>query len=205
MQPGLIDLLTRVYLQFYLKDLELGLKPKKCIIFCRGNSVMGDIYSRLMELTGYKYHDCRDTPFIMNHSSLLPPTEKVIAERSSEISLYISSNKMLMGIDLAEIDMIIFLRPYNQLSALLQGAGRGGRRLGNGKRRRVQVYQFYNSQDFSDKKMSGSMKAVCLSSECTRKLLRQYFVGGSTSSESYEVVEDNACCHRCDVLSSEKD
>ena len=60
--PGLMDLLSRVYLQFYLKDLAHGVQPKKCIIFCRGNSVMGDIYSRIMELTGYRYQDCTDAP-----------------------------------------------------------------------------------------------------------------------------------------------
>ena len=30
-QPGLMDLLLRVYLQFYLNDLEAGFKPKKAI------------------------------------------------------------------------------------------------------------------------------------------------------------------------------
>ena len=77
-------------------------------IFCRGNGVLGSIYSLLMELTQNQFKDCRDAPFVMNHSSLLPPTEKVLQERVSEISLYLSSNKMLLGVDLPEIDIIIF-------------------------------------------------------------------------------------------------
>ena len=201
-QPGLMDLLLRVYLQFYLNDLEAGFKPKKAIIFCRGNGIMGEIYSRIMELTKYRFKDCRDAPFVMNHSSLLPPTEKVLADRSEDISLYLSSNKMLMGIDLTEIDIIIFLRPYNQLSALLQGAGRGGRRIGNGKRRRVQVYQFFNSQDFSDKNVSSSVKAVCLSTECTRNLLKQHFVGDSGEGTS-ECMSKEGCCNNCDTADDE--
>ena len=124
--PGLMDLLQRVYLGKYLEDLKMGREPKKGIIFCRGNGVLGAVYSRLMELTDYRYKDCRDSPFVMNHSSLLPPTEKVLAERASDISLYLSSNKMLLGIDLAKIDVVIFLRPYNQVAALVQGGGRGG-------------------------------------------------------------------------------
>ena len=92
--PGKMDLLERIYLQRYLKDLEVGIKPKKCIIFCRGNDVLGAIYSRLMELTNFKYKDCRDCPFVMNHSSLLPPTQKVLKKRAHEISLYLSSNKV---------------------------------------------------------------------------------------------------------------
>lgn len=194
-QPGLMDILLRVYLKQYVKDLKLGRKPKKCIIFSRGINTLGDIYSRLMELTNYRYSDCNDSPFVLNHSSLLPPTEKVIRERSSEISLYLSSNKMLMGIDLEEIDIVIFLRPFNQLSALIQGAGRGGRRQGNGLRRRVQVYQLYNTQDFNDRHMSLKMKEICLSTDCTRKLLKNHFVGESTQDS----VKDGHCCHCCDL------
>ena len=177
--PGLMDLLQRIFLRQYLEDLALGRKPKKCIIFCRGNGVLGAIYCRLMELTKYRFKDCRDSPFVMNHSSLLPPTEKVLSSRSSEISLYLSSNKMLLGIDLEEIDVVIFLRPYNQIAALVQGGGRGGRRLVNGNRRRVQVYQLYNSQDFSsqNKMMSADMRRICQSQDCTRKLLMDFFVG----------------------------
>ena len=198
--PGLMDLLDRLILQQFLEDLEMGRKPKRCIIFSRGNGVLGAIYSRLMEMTQYRYKDCRTSPFVMNHSSLLPPTEKVLESRSSEISLYLSSNKMLLGIDLPEIDIVIFLRPYNQLAAIVQGGGRGGRRLRNGSRRRVQVYQLYNSQDFSsqNKMMSADMKRVCQSQQCTRELLRDYFVGNSQDEEIQE--EGNNCCHNCDVL-----
>ena len=152
-----------------------------------------------MELTDFQYFDCRDSPFVMNHSSLLPTTEKVLTDRAREISLYLSSNKMLMGIDLPDIDVVIFLRPYNQLAALVQGGGRGGRKLGNGKRRHVQVYQFYNNQDFplQNRLMSPDMKRVCRSHECTRKLLKDYFVG---DSEDGKVVDQGYCCHNCDRL-----
>ena len=70
--PGLMDLLDRIYLNQYLTDLKQGKKPKRCIIFCRGNGVLGALFSRLRERTDFKYRDCRDSPFVMNHSSLLP-------------------------------------------------------------------------------------------------------------------------------------
>ena len=195
--PGLMDLLGRLYLNRFLEDLSKGRKPKKCIIFCRGNGVLGAIYGRLMELTDFRYSNCTDAPFVMNHSSLLPPTEKVLAERVDEICLYLSSNKMLLGIDLPDIDIVIFIRPYNQLAALVQGGGRGGRKIGNGKRRRVQVYQLFNNQDFAsqNKLMSSDMKRICLSNECTRKLLKEYFIGDS--SEDIQVSSE-LCCHNCD-------
>ena len=195
--PGLMDLLGRLYLNQFLEDLSFGRKPKKCIIFCRGNGVLGAIYGRLMELTSFKYSNCTDSPFVMNHSSLLPPTEKVLEERKDDICLYLSSNKMLLGIDLPNIDIIIFLRPYNQLAAMIQGGGRGGRKIGNGFRRRVQVYQLFNPQDFSsqNKFMSPDMKRICYSGECTRELLKEYFVGDSKGQDS---VTRGHCCQNCD-------
>ena len=137
---------------------------------------------------------------MINHSSLLPITVKILEERSSEISLYLSSNKMLLGIDLANIDVIIFLRPYDQPSALVQGGGRGGRKLESGKRRMVQVYQLFNSQDLGkqNKSMSSMMRKICLSRECTRELLTSYFVGSSQSKEEPMPVFPSHCCHNCD-------
>ena len=106
--PGLMDLLMRVYLQKYLDDLSNNVAPKKCIIFCRGNGVLGEVYSRLMELTNYRYKDCRTSPFVMNHANLLPPTEDVLTRRSSDISLYLSTNKgslQLNGMYMAKLLM----------------------------------------------------------------------------------------------------
>ena len=104
---------------------------------------------------------------------------------------------MLLGIDLPDIDIVIFLRPYNQLAALVQGGGRGGRKLGNGMRRRVQVYQLFNPQDFTsqNKLMSPDMKRICYSGDCTRNLMKDYFAG---DSELQDAVTRGHCCHICD-------
>ena len=197
--PGLLDLLDRILLRKYVEDLKAGAEPKKAIIFCRGNGLLGSIYSHLMNLTEHSYKDCRDAPFVMNHSSLLPPTEKVIADRASDISLYLSSNKMLLGIDLPKIDIIIFIKPYNQVAALVQGGGRGGRKMENGMRRRVQVYQLFNSQDLTsqNKSMSEDMRRICKSKECTRLLLEKYFVGGKKDKSVLSSAKH--CCHNCDI------
>ena len=58
--PGLFDLLDRVYLRQYVQDIKTGVEPKKAIIFCRGNGVLGAIYSHLMNLTLNQFRDCRD-------------------------------------------------------------------------------------------------------------------------------------------------
>ena len=197
--PGLFALLDRIYLEQYVKDLENGVEPKRAIIFCRGNGLLGAIYTHVMDMTGHKFKDCRDAPFVMSHSSLLPPTEKVIAERVNEISLYLSSNKMLMGIDLPQIDIVIFARPYNQLAALLQGGGRGGRKMENGMRKRVVVYQLFNSQDLTsqNKLMSPDVRRLCQSKECTRALLEDFFVGNSEKRPTLS-ADPKFCCHNCD-------
>ena len=155
-----------------------------------------------MELTNYQYKDCRDSPFVINHSSLLPLTEVVLSRRAREISLYLSSNKMLLGIDLDRVDVVIFLQPYNQPAALVQGGGRGGRKTDSNHRRRVQVYQLYNSQDLatSNKQMNTAMKNICLSKSCTRKMLQDFFVGNEGFDEVERVkVTLGGCCHNCDM------
>lgn len=200
--PGLVDLLDRVYLKQYVEDINAGKDPKKAIIFCRGSNMLGEVFCHLMAATNYQFKDCRDAPFVMNHSSLLPPTEKVIEDRVSEISLYLSTNKMLMGVDLPNIDIIIFLRPFNHLAALIQGAGRGGRKRGDGLRSSVQVYQFYNTQDFTsnNREMSADMRRICESKHCTRALLEDYFAGESKSKQR-NVKDPHSCCHNCDKAS----
>ena len=102
---------------------------------------------------------------------------------------------MLMGINLKKIDMVIFVRPYNHPSAVVQGGGRGGRKQTDGKRRRVIVYQLWNSQDLTsaDKDMSSEMRNVCRNDGCTRKLMGEMFVGECQSS-----VDEFGCCHSCD-------
>ena len=72
----------------------------------------------------------------------------------------------------------------------------------NGKRRRVIVYQFFNSQDFTtqNRLMSPDMKRICLSRDCTRDLLKNYFVGNSEQGGEGELRDRDHCCHNCDKL-----
>ena len=126
---GLLDLLDRLYFDQMLEDLRYGKEPKKAIIFCRTGRVLGALYANMMERTAYRYKDCRDAPFVMCHSSLLPPTEAVLERRSDEYSTYFASNRMLMGVDKKDIDIVIFTQPFNKPATTVQGGGRGGRRL----------------------------------------------------------------------------
>ena len=65
------------------------------------------------------------------------------------------------------------------------------------------MYQLYNSQDFTiqNKQMSPDMKRVCFSKECTRLLLKEYFVDNSEEQVEEGKVAAGFCCHNCDVMS----
>lgn len=117
--------------------------------------------------------------FAMNHSSLLPGDDKVLEERRDTIVLYLASNKMLLGVDLKNIDMVIVTSPYDQPAALLQAAGRMSRRTGRGYRTAGQLYILWNGSDLtsSNTNMSQEVRRICRegSTTCTRQILEGVF------------------------------
>ena len=106
------------------------------------------------------YDSAIDCPFVMQSSSVAPITQACIDQRT-DISLYISTCKMLMGINISDISVVIFLRPLNMLHMLVQGAGRGGRKQGDraGLRNRVVAYVLWNNSDISNN-VKGTFKKV---------------------------------------------
>ena len=67
-----------------------------------------------------QFESAADCPFVMRSSSVAPITQACIDERT-DISLYIATCKMLMGINITGISVVIFLRPLNMLHYILQG------------------------------------------------------------------------------------
>ena len=207
-RPGLFQLLKRLYIGQFLEDLKCGRKSKRCIIFFRNNLLMGAVYALLKKLTGIT--DPSTAPFVMVHSNLLPPDDKMLSERSDDITLFLASNKMLMGRDPKKIDSVIFTGPYNQPAAIIQGAGRGARRDGSGFRGAVQVYLLYNTSDLTQKNkdMSSIMRRLCTESEtsCTKALLREVFGGdsfrgkGSVDGLLEQQQQEQHCCSWHDML-----
>ena len=95
-----------------------------------------------------EFRTAAEAPFVQLSSSVGPLTEKIINERQ-DISLYISTSKMLMGVSVPGISVVIFLRPLDMLHYILQGGGRGGRRSGtsDGLRQKVIVCVLWNRSD----------------------------------------------------------
>ena len=69
---------------------------------------MVEVFNYLREALP-SYRNVVDAPFVMQSSSIGPITEKKIQERT-DISLYIATTKMLMGVDISGISIVIFLR-----------------------------------------------------------------------------------------------
>ena len=181
LQPGLWHLLERLYVGEFLLAVREGRRAKRCIIYFRNNVVMGAFYTLLQKITGQTNPSTAD--FAMNHSSLLPPDDRMLQLRRDDITLYGASNKMLLGTDLKQIDMVIFAQPFDMEAALLQGAGRMSRRTIYDYRTVGQVYQLYNSSDLTlaNKKMSEGVRQLCRRSEvaCTKAELSKLFAVSS--------------------------
>ena len=113
---------------------------------------------------------------------------------------------MLLGLDLKQIDMVIFLQPYNEVAPVLQGGGRGGRKKLNGFRNTVQVYQLWNPEDLTtrNKLMSTDMRTLCRSgtTACTKEFLTKiYKIGKEGRQEPVEEREvQDDCCMYHDLL-----
>ena len=192
-RPGLYQLLKRLYLGHFLRDIKAGRKPKRCIIFFRSNKLLGAVYNLLQKLTGQYNPSTAD--FVMNHSSLLPPDDRMLQLRREEISNYLASNKMLMGTDLPNLDVAIFCQPFDSPAALLQGGGRLSRRTTLGYRTAGQVYQLFNGSDLTvaNKQMKDSMRMLCRESEftCTKQLLREIFAVDQLSGNRSSLAVTN--------------
>ena len=197
--PGLSQLLKTIYLEKYIESSIAGSDIPKCIIFCRTEDHMLKIWEEL------KYNlphltDRMNMPFVMNHSGCGKVTSKNILDRRNDISLFISTTKMLMGIDIANNQIIIFVRPLNLLHYLLQGAGRAGRRTSSGKHTKVLVYVLFNSSDIANNVpgMTSEVKMFCSSKSCLKALLREHFVIGQGCLRDQSKTDQSWCCSNCD-------
>ena len=168
-------------------------------MFCRTEDHMLKIREEL------KYNlphlkDRMNMPFVMNHSGCGKITAENILDRRNNISLFITTTKMLLGIDISDIQIIIFVRPLNQLHYLLQGAGRAGRRQASGKTRKVLVYVLHNSSDVANTVpgMSSEVKMFCSASTCLKVVLSKHFQIGQESENSRVRADGSWCCSVCD-------
>ena len=176
---GLKDLLWRIYFKQWMADREAGIAPKIAIIFAKKLPQLLLVHTWLQKLTGEV--SAATAPFCMVHSHLPPPTEKVILENvaKQQYSVIAATTRFMVGIDTKRADFVIFLEPFDELAALVQGGGRGGRRQADGTRRKVQTYLLFNGHSLTSKntEMDEEVRRMCRSATttCTRDVLHDYF------------------------------
>ena len=196
-KPGLGPLLNVLLLERFISDMKSGSDPKKAIVFFRTENQMMACYEYLLEQLPEFDGNKKVIPFVMNHGAVGEATDKNIVERKDEIKLFLTTSKMIMGVDLKAIQVVIFVRPMNQLQHKVQGAGRAGRRKPNGTRDRVIVYILYNSQDLGQNVpgLEDSVRAFCTSQECLKIPLRIHFDGKAGAGVGSDMSD--WCCGNC--------
>ena len=118
-KPGFLQLLRRIFLNKYFESIKQNLSVKKTLMIFRDEQKMVETLELCQEeLPDYENEN---SPFVMNHGGLGPVTTNNIISRKNEISLYLSTSKMLMGIDIEEISIVIFVRPLNMMHYVIQG------------------------------------------------------------------------------------
>ena len=204
-KPGLWQLLKRIYFDPYFEDKKNQQPPKKLLVLSKTIKPLIALHTIMRRMTG----ECSaaTASFVMVHSDLPRPTEKVIMERMNEYDIIYATTRLLLGYDLDKIDFVILLTPFGEVSSVLQGGGRGGRRKVSGLRSTVQIYQLWNGSDLTkmNKTMTETMRSLCrtASTSCTRKLLRKHFHIGKGEPEE-QVVNPlwMGCCTYCDSISN---
>ena len=201
-QPGLLHLLRLIVLDRFVACVRRG-RPfgafKKCMLFFRSAQDMAEINSWLMKETGYKLNS--DAPFVMSHASLPSCDEAVIQHRRSDILLFLTTSRLLLGVNIPGVNLIIMVRPPSQQHALIQACGRAGRLLPTGQRETSMIMVLYNAQDLGVKGMSPAVRDLCNNTtSCLREQLRSDFVGEYASCNTSSGL--SWCCNNCDKSSN---
>ena len=177
----------------FVESIRAGVPVKKSIWFFKKEEDIADVNDHLCEQLPEFCKDPSKCPWVVNFSSIGPVTASSIRDREGEISLYLSTAVMLMGIDLSNIQIVGMVRPFENLHSLVQACGRGGRRTGAKGRQKVVFFLLYNKSDIAENTdTSKEVREFCLTKDCLKKFLMNYF--GSSGK-----IGGEWCCSNCDA------
>ena len=192
LKPGFLDTLRSIVLDQYIELVRSGNPVKAIMIFLKKEEDLADINDFLCEACPELASDPSTCPWVVNFSGVGPATAKSIRERSGEISLYLTTSVMLMGINLQNIEVVIMVRPFSQLHSLVQACGRGGRKMAEKGRKRVVFYLLWNKSDIADNvDISPAVRELCMTEKCLKEVLMDHF--GTEGS-----MGGDWCCSNCD-------
>ena len=106
-EGGLKDVLVDLYLREFISD---PLNCRKAVIFCKNEEDLVNVYEFIEEQIGDNFTDMRRRPWVQYHSSVGINTMKWIHRRMGEVKLFIATYKLIMGVDIKNIDLAIFIR-----------------------------------------------------------------------------------------------
>ena len=107
-----------------------------------------------------------------------------IKNNDSRIRVIFATTALGMGVDAANIRIVIHIRPPNSVESYIQEIGRAGR---DGKPSTAFLY--FNNSDLSSKNISESMVKFCRESGCLRKFVLKYF--------GFSFMSQEKCCSNC--------
>ena len=100
-------MLVDLYLREFIND---PLNCRKAVLFCKNEEDLVNIYEFIEEQIGDHFTDMRRRPWVQYHSSVGINTMKWIHRRMGEVKLFIATYKLIMGVDIKNIDLAIFIR-----------------------------------------------------------------------------------------------
>ena len=194
-EDGLLEPIMNTFLARFCDDIDNNIEPKTAIIFSENTNdlikVQNYLYLRLGD-------QGRNKPWVLITSDTGHVTKKRMRLRSQkgEIRLYLCTSVLIMGVDFARIDIVLICRPMPCLHSLVQAAGRGGRKLEDGNRRKVVVYQLFNQQDLviGRKGLEKEVKEFCETFQCLRNYIEMYFTGKTS-----DIRIPTWCCGNCET------
>ena len=194
-KPGLVQMLQEVFLDKYVECIKNSIPVKHTILLFKREDDIADVNDAICEMLPEYAEDPETSPWCVNHSSVGPATAQSIRSRSGEISLYLSTSVMLMGIDCRNIDIVVMVRPVSMINSLVQACERGGRKMMDKFRRRVVFILLFNNSDIAaNVEVSPAVRDLCLTENCLKKFMMEYFGSDGKCGRSW-------CCSNCDRAS----
>jgi superfamily II DNA helicase RecQ len=202
--PNMDDVMKLV-LEPWIEEVREGQTPKRSLVFCKNVDDCGpigeELNAQLMdeEKTPANIIESVDDnlPWVLNWSEVGNVTKNVMSKRKN-ISMWITTCLMEMGLDIEDVQVVIMVRPPTRLHALIQSWGRAGRLQKNGKRKLVLCIVLWNNHDVASNivGMTEEMSQFCKNpkNRCLRELLAEYFY---SPENCLPAVEKRLCCSVC--------
>jgi len=193
---GLCSMLRALYLDKFVIN---PMSQPTCIVFGRQEVVLGETSSFLVSRMEDAYPNNRTRPFVQYHGATDELTLSHIHKRiknpgATPIKLFLATDKLIMGVDIQDIELVIYIRPPNTLHGWEQGSGRarGGKGAELGSKKTVTVL-LYNEEDLKSNVdgLTDSMREFCRSTTCLKQQSSKFF--------GYDIQSNlnSWCCSNC--------